>query len=104
MTTPMTPEALLAAGFKELNGFADCDRQWQYCSTDEHGTRFFVQVRLWDHPRAATYDAWASLSRNKQAFQVELHDTTDMPPAAVKAWFLNLWVQMECDYYERNDA
>ena len=85
------------------------DRHWQYCRKDEHGKRFFVQVRLWRFSKYSTdvrlvgdsFDAWCQYDlHGKRTFDV-IVSVSDMTPAEVVAWFNDVWEKLGCTYYEK---
>ena len=108
----MTPDALLAAGFREspVNLHLDHhERQWWCTSRDATGKRFGVCVRLWRHSRFSpeAEDGWDAEGyfdgADGKAFRVQC-SVRDMMPEQVIGWFAGVWVRMECEYNERYEG
>jgi hypothetical protein len=110
----LSPESLVQFGFRE---WPTCpsdrhDRQWQYCVADQRGKKFYVQVYLWqfskystpDHPVADSWSANVQFNTfaddKRDVFDVDLH-VRDKSPEDIVAWFDDLFVKLECEYYEQ---
>jgi hypothetical protein len=110
----MTRDELLAAGFKECKPAAHdrYDMLYQKRIRDEHGTRYFVNVNLWQHSKHGIdiADGWEC--------EVHYNDGTVFCPEPMRmmvhgrnmtaglalAWAADLWERLEPAYYERDDA
>ncbi len=108
----MTIESIIDYGFKEFDIHKDIDkhdRQWQYCLRDNIGKKFYVNIRLWAFSRYSTserivfdsFDAYCQFDLNgPKTFNVDL-SVNNMSPDQVVDWFHNMFLVMNCSYYEK---
>ena len=108
-TANLNHNALLKAGYRMYPPPLSqrCDRCYQLRVRDENGTRFFVNVRFWQHSRygesvSDSYDSFAQFTgRDSVVFDIaRLYHVGDTPEI-IAAWFQDVWERMGCNYYER---
>lgn len=101
----MSIDSMLEYGFD----YDKHDRHWQYCVKDEIGKKFFVQIRLWNFSKYSneerevfdSFDAYVQFDLNgPKTFNVDL-SVNDMSPDQVIDWFHDVFLAMNCSYYEK---
>ncbi len=107
----MTAKELLDAGFKcfpqHRRGY---EALYQKRITDEHGTRYFIDVGFWQHTaHGGDFDGWAAAVNYNDG--CSFHPLTNMRITAdVRAWTAQdvirwadeLWTRLAPNYYERD--
>lgn len=81
---------------------------------DEAGTRYFVNVSMWDHTRygggfigwevEVTYNDGTGFTPHQAAVQIKAYaGVNEWTPAQVVAWAAKLWDRLTPHYYEKGE-
>ena len=105
----VTIEDLIEYGFREWkDSFGKQDRSFQFTYRANGRKAFFVNVRFWrftkyDAGAPDGWDAHAQFNAGGKTFNVDLFVKATDTPAEVVEWFFAMWVQMRCDYYQKEE-
>lgn len=109
----MTGDELLAAGYRSFQPNPQIDNfdvGYQKRIRDEHGTRYFINVReWWHHPKnvgidvEVTYNDCCGFYPSRAATRILIYaGVSDWTVEQVEAACNEFWERLKPDYYERD--
>lgn len=117
MNTPLTPEDWIAQGYKKFTSNYKPHTAFglQKRFDDEIGKRYYITVWVYDNTlymdKYTGYDRWSfqpevQFNANNTTFDVQYFHRNSVQWGVtsieqVEAFFLKMWKNMDCDYYEK---
>lgn len=110
MTTSITQESLLAAGYKRFtqsNLWQFTNVGWQKRFDDAKGKKYFITIAEYDNSQYPdlyelrgrySFQPETQFEANGVTFDVQMHSPKSIEE--MQAFFENMWYSLGCDYYE----